>query len=162
MSDLGARTPVEGAVVIGRLSTATRARLERAAGAVAQVGEQPPMVLVDGAGSPRALCARLNELVGAEGYAAPVLADSDGNRLFPTGQIQVRFGQPVDEERLAALAARHGVELAERNRWAPQQVAFRVRAEDDRFLPDLAAAIGAEPGVEAAWPAAKAGFRRER
>ena len=157
------RVPAEGAVVIGPLSGATRAKLERASpGELSQISESPPMLLVEAAGNPRSLVSRLNEVIGDEGYVAPVLADPDGNRLFPTGHLQVRFADPVSDDRLSTFAERHGVELAGRNRWAPQQVEFAVRPHDQRFLPDLAASMAGEPGVVAAWPAAKAAFRRTK
>jgi len=158
------RKPTGGAVITGALSKETHQRLaELAPGRVSKVADAPPTLLVEAkAEDPRDLCARINDVVGSEGVVAPLLVDDDGNRLFPTGQVQVRFKEAPSERRLSAFATRHNVKLAKRNQWAPQQAEFQVRSDDARFLPDITSAMAEDKGVTAAWPDVRAAFRRTR
>jgi hypothetical protein len=156
------RNPSGGAVVIGTLSPETMARLTKAApGPVTKVSEAPPTLVIGGkAEDARRLCERINQVVGAEGVVAPLLADADGNRLFPTGHLQVRFEDEPSDGMLSVFAARHRFELAGRNKWAPRQADFLVRRDDERFLPDIASAMAKGEGVIEAWPVVRAAFRR--
>jgi hypothetical protein len=156
------RVPAGGVVVIGPLSKGTESRLMRAAtGKLAKIPGTPPTHVVESkAGDPRKLWERINKLVGDEGVVAPVLVDDEGNRLLPTGRLQVRFEQPPSDEALAKFAERHRVELSGRNKWAPQQAEFAVRADDVRYLPDVASELKRDKSVAAAWPDVRAAYRR--
>jgi hypothetical protein len=105
---------------------------------------------------------RINEVVGTEGVVAPLLADDEGNKLLPTGRMQVRFKEPPTERFLASFAKRHKIELAQRNKWSPQQVEFAVRSDDKRYFPDVAAELKEDGKVVTAWPDVQAAFRREK
>src|SRR4051812_2424683 len=132
-----------------------------ASGPIAKVSNTPPTLVIEGqSGDPRALCERINQVVGSEGVVAPLLVDDEGNRLFPTGHLQVRFEEPPSDGTLSAFADRHRVELGGRNKWAPPQADFLVGRDDGRFLPDIASAMAQDDGVVDAWPDVQAAFRR--
>jgi hypothetical protein len=155
-------TPADGAVIIGPLSKATQRRLKEVApGRVEKVSEAPPTLVVEGkAEDPRALWERINNAVGPEAVVAPLLVDGEGNRLFPTGRLLVRFEERPTDDRLSAFAERHEVELNQRNKWAERQAEFTVTTKDNRFLPDIAGEMSKDPGVTKAWPEVQAAFRR--
>lgn len=163
MTVQNSRTPSGGIVVIGSLSPETQQRLEKAAeGKIAKVAGAPLTHVVEMAGVDlRKFSAQINKLVGKEGVVAPILADDEGNRLLPTGRVQVRFKEEPTDNFLASFAKRHKVELAERNKWSPQQAEFSVRTDDTRYFPDVAAELEKDSKVMTAWPDVRAGFRRE-
>ena len=157
-----ARTPAGGVVIIGPLSDATQVRLTKAAhGKLRKVSDSPlTQVLEKADGNLRQLSKRINQLVGTEGVVAPMLADPEGNQLFPTGKLQVRFKEPPSEKSLTSFANKHKVEVAQRNKWSPQQVEFAVRTDDMRYFPDVAAELKKDSAVLAAWPDVSTAFRR--
>ncbi|MBR1269486.1 hypothetical protein JQ629_18400 [Bradyrhizobium sp. AUGA SZCCT0222] len=164
MATENSRVPAGGVVVIGALSKATQDRLEKAAdGKLAKVADSPPTHVVETSGSDlRKLSERINKVVGMEGIVAPMLADGEGNRLLPTGTMQVRFKSPPSDDLLADFAERHKIELAQRNKWSPQQAEFAVRTDDVRYFPDVAAELEKDQTVMSAWPDVRAAFRREK
>jgi hypothetical protein len=164
MTTQNSRVPAGGVVVIGSLSKATQDRLEKAAGGkFAKVADSPLTHMVETSGGDlRKFSERINKVVGTEGVVAPMLADDEGNRLLPTGTMQVRFKSPPTDDLLAAFAKRHKVELAQRNKWSPQQAEFAVRTDDLRYFPDVAAELEKDKTVVSAWPDVRAAFRREK
>lgn len=165
MKRSGLRSPVkDAAVVIGPLSAAMRSRIARALGAsVAPVpGAKDAFVIESAPGEPRELFRKINDLVGSKALVAPVLADQDGKRLFPTGELQVRFHDVPSDDAIAAFVKRHSLGQAKRNKWAPKQVAFALRRDDRRFLPEITERIGADRTVDKAWPDVRARYRRFR
>jgi hypothetical protein len=156
------RRPGGGAVIIGSLTELTERRLERVLrGALKKVSETPPTLVIEAAAEdPRVLVERVNSAVGSEALVAPLLTDDEGNRLFPTGRLVVRFDERPSDQTLLDLAERHGVEFAQRNKWAERQAEFEVPKTDERFLPDIAAALNEEKGVTNAWQEVQAAFRR--
>jgi hypothetical protein len=158
------RTPSGGVVVIGSLSQATRERLVKAAdGKIAKISDAPLTHVVEKTGvNLRKFSERINKVVGTEGVVAPMLADEEGNRLLPTGRMQVRFKEPPTDNFLTSFAKRHNVELAQRNKWSPQQVEFAVRSDDTRYFPDVAVELKKDNEVMTAWPDVQAAFRREK
>jgi hypothetical protein len=157
------RVPAGGVVIIGSLSKATQERLAKATdGKLAQISDSPLTHAVETSVSNlRKFSERINKVVGTEGVVAPMLADNEGNRLFPTGRMQVRFKQPPSDHSLTDFAKRHNVELAQRNKWSPQQAEFAVRTDDMRYFPDVAAELKKDSTVVTAWPDVRAAFRRQ-
>ena len=149
-------------VVIGPLSDATRSDIARAAQAeVAPLpGADDAFVVKTKPGNPRALFQKVNEVVGDKLLVAPVLVDKDGERLFPTGDIQVRFKTPPTDQELADFAERLQVGTPKRNKWSPQQVAFAVRSDDARFLPEITDEMSAQSSVQSAWADVRGQYRR--
>ena len=163
MKAADSRLPAKDSVlVIGPLSDATRSDIVRAAQAeVAPLpGVEDAFVVKTKPGNPRQLFQKVNDLVGDKLLVAPVLIDKDGERLFPTGDIQVRFKTPPTDQELADFAKRLQVGTPKRNKWSPQQVAFAIRSDDARFLPEITDQISAQPSVHAVWPDVRAEFRR--
>ena len=158
------RTPSGGVVVIGSLSQATRERLVKAAdGKIAKISDAPLTHVVEKTGvNLHKFSERINKVVGTEGVVAPMLVDEEGNRLLPTGRMQVRFKEPPTDNFLTSFAKRHNVELAQRNKWSPQQVEFAVRSDDTRYFPDVAVELKKDNEVMTAWPDVQAAFRREK
>jgi hypothetical protein len=157
------RVPAGGVVIIGSLSKATQERLAKETdGKLAQLSDSPLTHVVETTGNLRKFSERINKVVGKEGVVAPMLADNEGNRLFPTGRMQVRFKQPPTDNVLSRFAKRHNVELARRNKWSPQQAEFAVRTDDTRYFPDVAAELGKDNTVVTAWPDVLAAFQREK
>jgi hypothetical protein len=156
------RIPKGGVVVIGSLSGATQERLAKAAeGKIERISEAPLTQVVEKTGvNLRKLSERINEVVGSEGIVAPLFSDAEGNRLLPTGRVQVRFKQPLTDHSLTDFAKRHNVELAQRNKWSPQQVEFAMRTDDTRYFPDVASELKKDDAVMTAWPDVLAAFRR--
>ena len=101
------RTPSGGVVVIGSLSQATRERLVKAAdGKIAKISDAPLTHVVEKTGvNLRKFSERINKVVGTEGVVAPMLADEEGNRLLPTGRMQVRFKEPPTDNFLTSFAS---------------------------------------------------------
>lgn len=162
MSTENTRVPAGGVVIIGSLSKETQDRLAEATdGKLAQVPNSPLTHMVETTGNLREFSERINKVVGTEGVVAPMLADDEGNRLLPTGRMQVRFKQPPSDSVLTRFAKRHKVELAQRNKWSPQQAEFAVRTDDMRYFPDVAAELKKDSTVMTAWPDVRAAFRRE-
>ena len=163
MTTENSRTPSGGVVIIGSLSPETQERLEKAAdGKIAKVSGAPLTHVVEMPGVDlRKFSQRINKVVGTEGVVAPMLADDEGNQLLPTGTMQVRFKVAPTDNFLASFAKRHKVELAERNKWSPQQAEFSVRADDTRYFPDVATELEKDSKVMTAWPDVRAAFRRE-
>jgi hypothetical protein len=158
------RVPAGGVVIIGSLSKATQDRLEKTAdGKFAKLADSPLTHVVEtSAGDLRKFSERINKVVGSEGVVAPMLADDEGNRLFPTGRMQVRFKQPPTDDLLSDFAKRHKVELTQRNKWSPQQAEFAVRTDDARYFPDVAAELEKDKTVVSAWPDVRTAFQREK
>ena len=118
----------DAAVIIGALPDAVRTRLEKEAGGKIHPLPDVADTLVVQAkpGDPRKLFNKLNDLIGDNAVVAPVLIDDEGNRLFPTGRLQVRFNKHAGEKLLSEFAKRHHLELTKRNRWSPQQAEFAL------------------------------------
>jgi hypothetical protein len=156
------RVPSGGVAVIGAISDETKSRLTKAVrGKLDKVSEAPlTHVLETKSGDLRALSDRINKVVGTEGVVAPLLTDDDGNRLFPTGSLQVRFKDQPSDDQLAGFAKRHKVKLKQRNRWAPRQAEFTIGSDDTRYFLDIAAELEDDDHVVNAWPDVQAAFRR--
>ena len=162
MKSADKRVPAGGVIVIGSLSSETEARLTKAVpGKLAKISDSPPThVLETTTDDLRKFSERINNMVGNEGVVAPLLLDQDGNRLFPTGHLQVRFREALSDDVLVRFAKRHQLDLAQRNTWAAQQAEFAVRRDDTRYFPDIAAQVSRDKQVAQAWPDVRAAFRR--
>jgi hypothetical protein len=158
------RVPAGGVAVIGSLTEATKSRLSKTLrGELAKVSEAPlTHVVRTETDDLRALSNRVNQVVGTEGVVAPLLTDDDGNLLFPTGGLQVRFKKPPSDDQLAKFAQRYKLKLKQRNKWAPMQAEFTVSTDDARYFPDIADQLQEDRQVAMAWPDVQAAFRREQ
>ena len=157
------RVPSGGLAIIGSLSKATQERVAKEAGRPPETIDAPlTHVIATTETDMRKLSERINKLVGTEAVVAPLLADDQGNRLVPTGRMQVRFKEPLSDSSLSAFAKRHKVEFTQRNKWSPQQAEFAVRSDDTRYFPDVAVELSEDAKVATAWPDVRAAFRRAK
>ncbi|MET4209154.1 hypothetical protein [Bradyrhizobium sp. LA2.1] len=163
MTSDGSRTPSGGIVIIGSLSPETQEQLAKVADCkIATVSGAPQTHVLETTGVDlRRLSERVNKVVGTEGVVAPILADDEGNRLLPTGRMQVRFKEAPTDKVLQTFAKKHKVAPGQRNKWSPQQAEFAVRTDDTRYFPDVAAEMEKDSKVATAWPDVRAAFRRE-
>jgi len=163
MKASGGRRPVRNAlIVIGPLSDPARSRLATQMGArIAPLRGAPAdiNVVTVKPGHPQSLHEKVRRIAGNKVVVAPVLVE-DGERLFPTGQIHVRFKSPPSDGQLTQFARRFRLRNATRNKWSPYQASFSVRSGETRFLPEIAASITIDEGVADAWLDTRAGFRR--
>lgn len=93
-------------------------------------------------------------------WACPVLKDVDGNELYPTGSIVVRFREPPSADSLRKFAAASVLVLEERNEFVPRQVSFRPRRPREAYLPGLVATIAERPDVEGVWASTLGQYKR--
>jgi hypothetical protein len=93
-------------------------------------------------------------------WAAPVLRDADGNELWPTGALVVRFRRRPSGTQLDAFAAEERLVIEARNEFVPEQASFRPRQPRTEYLPDLVARIGRRGDVAAAWAGTASRYRR--
>lgn len=93
-------------------------------------------------------------------WAAPVLRDADGNELWPTGALIVRFRRRPSDKQLDAFAAEEGLVVGARNEFVPEQASFRPRHPRAEYLPDLVARVARRGEVAAAWAGTASRYRR--
>ncbi len=91
---------------------------------------------------------------------APVLTDEAGHESLPTGYIEVRFHELLDDRALEAFADEHHLRLRARNRWIAAQAEFEVDDPASCYLPDLLEELEACEEVLRAWPETLARFSR--
>ncbi|HSD66556.1 MAG TPA: hypothetical protein VLF95_07635 [Vicinamibacteria bacterium] len=93
-------------------------------------------------------------------WAAPVLRDADGNELWPTGALVVRFRTRPSAKQLDGFAAEERLVIEARNELVPEQASFRPRQPRAEYLPDLVAQVGRRDDVAAAWAGTASRYRR--
>jgi hypothetical protein len=108
---------------------------------------------------PRKLWTELLGRCAAATWVAPVLRDTAGNELFPTGALVVRFRERPSAEALASFTTQHGLCLERRNEFIPEQVSLRPTRPRDVFLPELVESLARLPEVVAAWAATISRYR---
>jgi hypothetical protein len=115
--------------------------------------------MVVGAVHPSENWAALRRYLGAGYRVLPVLTDTSGREVYPTGRVQVRFRERMSKAQLLAFARRHGLKLLRTNEFQPAQAAFEPQSEDV-FLMDVVAEAGCDERVRVAWPETKAEFSK--
>jgi hypothetical protein len=93
-------------------------------------------------------------------WAAPVLKDADGNELYPTGSVVVRFQKKTTDQALRRFASGHGLAFEGRNEFVAEQATFRPLRPRDVYLPELADRLAALPEVRTAWLGTTARYAR--
>jgi hypothetical protein len=111
--------------------------------------------------SPKRAWEQVSQALHADAMVAPVLTDADGNAMYPTGAIQVRFRTNPTDFQLDDFAHRHRLRIDGRNRYKPEQVVFSIAASPaETYLPDLIADLSDAPDVLRVWPVTKSKFLR--
>jgi hypothetical protein len=156
------RSAAPGAVVIGRISEKTASRIadETGAAPVRDLNEPDTIILEESGGKTPQMWRQVNNIVGGEAVVVPILQDTEGRKLLPTGQIEVRFKEAPDTARLNAFAKRHALKLIGPNRWNPQQASFAIEPKDERFLLKITEALEADAEAETAWPDTRSAYQR--
>lgn len=95
-------------------------------------------------------------------WAAPVLRDADGNELWPTGALVVRFRRRPSARQLDGFAAEEELVIEARNEFVPEQASFRPRRPRGQYLPDLVARVARRDDVAAAWAGTASRYRRTK
>ena len=103
---------------------------------------------------------RARELLGSLGTVQPVLVDEVGEHHFPTGEISVRFHQPLPEAELTRFAEHHGLRLRRRNEFIPQQAVFDPMDDSRSYIPEIVEKIAADKDTKAVWANTLTRFRR--
>jgi hypothetical protein len=92
-------------------------------------------------------------------WIAPVLRDSSGHELFPTGAVVVRFHERPHERALVAFARDNGLTVEHRNEFIPEQATFSPLRPRDAFIPELVDRLAEVPIVAAAWASTASQYR---
>ena len=116
-------------------------------------GPEPLWVLsvADSGLDPKEAWERVQEALGADLVADPALIDPQGNALYPTGLITVRFAREPTEGELERFAGEHHLEIYNRNKFIPSQVTFAPVKPGTSFLPDVLEQVKRAPEVQSAW-----------
>lgn len=102
----------------------------------------------------------LDRIDGVE-WAEPLLVDkSTSSPLLPTGELSVRFHEPLSDEELIRFADEHGLELRRRNEFVPEQATFAPRERHGEPLPEQVEKLSHERAVSQAWPNTASQYRR--
>lgn len=162
MENKFSRSLAPGAVIIGRISESTAARIAAETGASAVADSQYPdmTVLENTDGKTKPIWKQVNDIVGGEAVVVPILEDIEGRQLLPTGRIEVRFKDQPDLSRLNAFAKRHELKLIGKNRWNGQQATFALEPKDERFLIDVTKSLESDAEAETAWPDTRSAYQR--
>ena len=102
----------------------------------------------------------IRQLLPHDTHVEFALEDDDGNEMYPTGTIQVRFTETPSDQELSTLCADLGLRLLSRNDYQPKQAAFEAANRLDADLSVDIRRLEDTPGVRRAWPEVRARYRR--
>ena len=92
-------------------------------------------------------------------WAAPTIG-GEGEESYPTGEVSVRFGLPLEPEDIDEFVRKHGLEVRRRNEFVPEQVVVAPTEARGTWLPDLVERLNDEGVVAKAWPNTQSRYRR--
>jgi hypothetical protein len=107
------------------------------------------------AADPRALVEQSEGIA----WAAPTLGDG-GEESYPTGEVSIRFGTPLEKKDFEEFVRKHALELRRRNEFVPEQVVVAPTEPCGTWLPDLVERLNGEGVVDKAWPNTRSRYRR--
>ena len=110
--------------------------------------------------TPRKSWETLRAALEAPGDLFPVLLNDNGETLYPTGLIQVRFHKSVSDKELESFAKEHNLRLVERNRFQPVQASFEMQDPAKTYLPEVVEEVNKPSTVRVAWAETMAHYRR--
>ena len=126
------------------------------AGSLEELDENNLLLRVTKASSPESQWRELTNLVGSLATVQPVLIDEKGQTLFPTGDVTVRFPKKPTAKQLKDFAAKHGLELRDRNEFVREQATFKTNT----YLPDVLQQIDTDNDIKEAWPNTRSRYQR--
>ena len=139
--------PKDKAEVTQRLATA---------GSLEELDENNLLLHVKTKASPETQWRDLTNLAGSLATVQPVLIDEKGQTLLPTGDVTVRFSKKPTAKQLKDFAAKHGLQLRDRNEFVPEQVAFKTNS----YLPDVLQQIDTDKDIQTAWPNTRSRYEK--
>jgi hypothetical protein len=92
-------------------------------------------------------------------WAAPTIEQA-GQESYPSGEVSIRFVEPLEGAELDSFVKQHDVELRHRNEFVPEQVVVAPTTTGKTWLPDLVQALNSENVVAKAWPNTLSHYRR--
>jgi hypothetical protein len=104
---------------------------------------------------PKALVERSGDIA----WAAPA-EDDAGQESYPTGEVSIRFTEPVPGDALKSFVEKHGLELLRHNEYVPEQVVVAPTDPRGTWLPDVVDRLNAEGVVRKAWPNTMSRYKR--
>ena len=126
------------------------------AGSLEELDENNLLLRVTKPSSPETQWRELTNLVGSLATVQPVLIDEKGQTLFPTGDVTVRFPKKPTAKQLKDFAAKHGLELRDRNEFVREQATFKTNT----YLPDVLQQIDTDNDIKEAWPNTRSRYQR--
>jgi hypothetical protein len=92
-------------------------------------------------------------------FAAPVMMDSKGCQMLPTGKIVVRFRNPPVGEALLRFEKTYGLRYLKTNEFVPQQLNFEA-LDKTMYPPDLITRLNSDTDIELASPETMSRYSR--
>jgi hypothetical protein len=108
----------------------------------------------------RAARAEILDRVEGVDWAEPLLVDDSSSLAVPTGELSVRFHEPLSDDELRQFADEHGLELRRRNEFVPEQATFAPRGRRGETLPEQVEKLGRARTVKQAWTNTASQYRR--
>jgi hypothetical protein len=93
-------------------------------------------------------------------WAEFLLVDDSSSPVVPTGELSVRFHEPLSDDELVGFAEEHGLELRRRNEFVPEQAVFAPRRPRGEPLTERAEKLSHERDVREAWPNTASQYHR--
>jgi len=93
-------------------------------------------------------------------FAAPVIVDSQGRQMLPTGRIVVEFYNLPSNETLEQLQNTYGLRYLKTNEFKKEQVSFEALDPKAVYPPDLLAKLASDSRVKLALPETMARYSR--
>ena len=134
-------------------------------GHVEEISDSDEMFLLrieEGTSDAKEIWERARDVVGPDGFVEPVLYDERGNPHYPTGEVSVRFYEPLSDEQLRRFAADNRLRLRNRNEFVPEQAVFTPLTPDEIYIPDLLERIANSEVAKIVWANTLSRFQRAR
>lgn len=93
-------------------------------------------------------------------FAAPVIVDSQGRQMLPTGRIVVEFYNSPTNETLEQLQNTYHLRYIKTNEFKKEQVSFEALDPKAVYPPDLLAKLASDSKVKLAAPETMARYSR--
>ena len=126
------------------------------AGTLEELDENNLLLHVKTKASPETQWRELTNLLASLATVQPVLIDEKGQTLYPTGDVTVRFSKKPTAKQLKDFAAKHGLELRDRNEFVREQATFKTNT----YLPDVLQQIDTDNDIKEAWPNTRSHYQR--
>jgi hypothetical protein len=101
------------------------------------------------------------ETVRGVAWVEPALVDEGREPSLPTGEVSVRFSEPLSPKALKRFASDHGLRVHRLNEFVPEQITFRPIGLRNTSLSQIVSSVQKEPNVTRAWPNTMSRYRRE-